>query len=380
MFISPKVDAQNVNHELTTRLAHTLQDVADVDLKTSWSEMDSEALKAYHIIHIFGCWNLPSARLLNKAHHLHIPTVYSPMGGLQPWVIRQHRTHYDYSLQRQVIQKASAIHLCSNLESEKFGTLGWNSRTALIKNPILTSLITFEQMAAMMLSLYEKVLNTHARLLLSDHSCEAIGHLMELGVDRDVLFDQKHCEAMRQNLVLLDTTDWQRIFLYAADEGITEVLKKGLDRIQFVAPEVVIEQIDRFSSTHHYVEGDLKDSELCYPHPSTIDKLNELLKPQESQERAVCTQLINLKQEMGRGEAPMLHLANIYCSFRFTEMDEDRLCDVVREMGLSDFAERLMAVLSDVMRLSEGFQPFKTRDDRGYQDMKTDITKFNTWA
>lgn len=380
MFISPKADALGVNHELTTMLAHTLQDEADVELKTSLAGVSDSMLRSFSLIHIFGCWNLRSCSLLSKAHKLHIPTVYSPLGGLQPWVIRRHRRSYAYPSQRQAIRLASAIHLSSNLESETFSALGWNSRTALIKNPILTSLISFGQMADLMLALYRRVLTTQARLLLSAPSCQAIGHLLELGTDSDVLFDRQHCETMRQNLALLTPIDWQRIMIHAADEGITNILKKGVERIQFVAPEPVIEQTERFAPTHKYVEGPLDGSKLCYPHASTLNKLDGLLKPQEANERTVCLQLINLQQEIARGEMPLHHLADIYNSFRHIETDEDRLYELVREMGLADFAERLMAVLHQVMRLSEGFMPFKPKDDKATRKLTQDITKFNTWA
>ncbi|MBM6993264.1 MAG: hypothetical protein I3J02_08375 [Prevotella sp.] len=379
LFISPKVDAQPVNHELTTSLALTLKDEADVDLRTSWNGMDADALRSYHIIHIFGCWNLPSAHLMTKAHRLHIPTVYSPLGGLQPWIIRKHRSSYDYTLQRQVIQKASAIHVCSNLESEKFARLGWNPRSILIKNPILTSLITFEEMGKAMLRLYRKVLDTQARLLLDEHSRQAIGHLLELGVDKDVLFDHQHCQAMKENLALLTDADWRRVMIYAADEHIVTILRKGLERIQFVAPEVVIEQIDRFPELQQYAEGDLKSNELCYQHPSTMARLDANLKELEVNERKLCIELLNLKHEITRHQAPLLHLANIYSTIRFLDMDEDRIKEIAREMGLADFAERLMAVLRDVMRLSEGFMPFHLKDDKGYKELSQNITKFNTW-
>ncbi len=380
MFISATVDGQNTNHELTTRLVHAMNGEAHVDLKTTWHGIDNDALKSYHLIHIFGCWNIASIRLLSKAHRLHIPTVYSPMGGLQPWVIRKHRSSMQYSYQREAIRKASAVHVCSKLESDLFARLDWNSRSVLIKNPILTNLITFGQMSAAMLALYEKVLDTNARLLLDDHSRQAIGNLLELGVDKDVLFDHKHCQAMKANLALLTPIQWRRVMIYAFDEKIEDILKKGLERIQFAAPHIVIEQIDRFPGTRPYPEGELQGHELCYHQPSTLSKLDESLKASETNERTLCVQMLNLRHEVSRHAVPLRHLADIYVTLRFKDMDEDRLREIAAEMGLSDFAARLMAVLGDVMRLSEGFMPFPVKDDRAARELAQAITKFNTWA
>lgn len=379
LYSSSTADAQTVFHELTTGLAQTMGQTTDVRLVNSPQEIDDETLVKFDILHVFGCWEMSSARLIIKAHNLHTPTVYSPLGGLQPWVLKRHRSTYLYRLQKRAIQCASAVHLCSNLERETFQRLGWNTRFKLIKNPVLSSLISFEEFGQRLLVFYQKVLDTHARLLLSQESCVAIGNLLELGVDVDVLHDRDHRTKMHDDLSKLSPTDWRRIKIYSNDERIEVTLEKGLERIKFIAPKVVVEEIDRFNGVVDYSSGDLKEDELTYKSSITMDRLTNSIKLEEVNEKRLCYMLLNLKYEIDHNFAPLLHLVNVYVAFRFWEMNEDRLRELAKILHIHDFAQRLTSVLRDIMRLSEGFMPFQPLDDKSTAQLKRNITKFNIW-
>lgn len=379
IFVPPKVDAAAINHELSTRLAHGLERYADADLHASAHTIDAASLSKYDIVHIFGCWNTASIKLLYKAHKHHIPTVYSLLGGLQPWVAKKHRTTYKYKLQKYAIQKASAIHLCSKLEFGTFKQLDWNKHYVLIKNPVLTGQVSFEEMCGMMLKLYQKVMDSNARLLLSPTSAGVIGNLLQLGIDKEVLSDHKHCAAVKERLEQLSTLDWRRIMLYADEEYITEYIKKGLERMQFQVPELSIEETDRFPRNQNYNQGDLQADGLCFKSSMLKSKLSASVKETEINERMMCIELLNFKYELEHHKAPLRHLADIYTSMRFYNMDEDRLNELVKLLDIGDFSARLMTVLHDILRLSEGFMPFTPQKDQTAKAMARNITKFNTW-
>lgn len=380
IFVSPRADAVAVNHELTTGLAHSLSQRAEVDLRTSLHGIGSEMLSNYDIIHIFGCWNTAVIQLQHTAYKLHIPTVYTLLGGLQPWNIKNRKPTCGYKRQKNAIQKASAIHLCSKLECDTFSSLGWNQRWMLVMNPVLTNQLTFAEMGDRMSLLYRKILDTQARLLLSPDSKQAVGDLLQLGTDRDVLIDQPRCASIKELLNKLTDTDWRRIMIYADDENIIEPIETAFERINFTPPEINTEAIDRFTIHQSYPAGMLQDDELCFKSTSLISKLESLLKDHEVNERKLCIELLNLKHETEHHTAPLLHLANIYATLRFCDMDEDRMNDIVNELGLADFASRLMTVMHDLLNLTEGFMPFRPKDDRATQQLKSNITKFNTWA
>jgi hypothetical protein len=379
-FVSPKVDAVAVNHKLTTGLAHGLADSIDVDLRTSLHGINAAQLSKYNIVHIFGCWNAASIRLQQHAYRLCIPTVYTLLGGLQPWNIKKHKSSHAYQAQKKTIRKASSVHLCSKLEYDTLNKLGWNKRRVLINNPVLTSRITFTEMSNMMATLYRKVLDSNARLLLSSDARQAIGDLFQIGIDHDVLFDHKHCASVKELLERLTDTDWRRIMIYADDEAITVPIKKGLERMQFVPPEIVIEDIDRFATGSTYNSGALQDNELCFKSASLNSKLATFIKEREVNERKLCIELLNLKHEIEHHTAPLYHLGNVYSTMRFCNMDEDRLNEIVKDLDIDDFASRLITVMHNILNLTEGFMPFQPKDDRLAKQLENDITKFNRWT
>jgi hypothetical protein len=215
--------------------------------------------------------------------------------------------------------------------------------------------------------------------LLSQESCVAIGNLLELGVDVDVLNDRDHRTKMHDDLSKLSPTDWRRIMIYSNDERIEVTLEKGLERIKFIAPKVVVEEIDRFKGVVDYSSGDLKEDELTYKSSITTDRLVNNIKLEEVNEKRLCYMLLNLKYEIDHNFAPLLHLANVYVAFRFWEMNEDRLRELAKILHIHDFAQRLTSVLRDIMRLSEGFMPFQPLDDKSTAQLKRNITKFNIW-
>ncbi len=378
-FLPSQADTNDIHHELVTRLASELEPLADIDLYTSTHIPNTEKLTSYSLVHVFGCWSTSSVNLLGKAYDHHIPTVYTLLGGLQPWIVNKHKLSRRYALQRKVTQQASAIHLCSKLECDTFAQLAWNQRFTLIMNPVLTNQLSFADMASAMLKLYQKTLDTNAQLLLSQASCQAIGHLLQIGLDKDSLFDERHVKSLRDTLTQLSPNDWRRVMIYANDEHVTDIIKKGLQRIQFPEPNVVVDNIDRFCIARSYPDGDLPNERLCFRGLTTKGRLDDNIKATETNERLLCVQLLNLKHEMENHSAPLLHVANVYTTLRFYDMDEDRLKELVKTLGIEDFAARLMVVLQNVTRLSEGFMPFVPKDDKQRKKMQTKLTKFNTW-
>lgn len=378
-YVTPEADASPIYHEMVTQLAFSMRELADVDVSSSQDAYSVQSLKVNDLVHIFGCWNIAATRLLLKAYHDHVPTVYSPLGGLQPWVVKHRKTALALSSQRSMTHKALAVHVCGKLEQETFRSLKWNNRVALIKNPILTSKISFPEMATQMFALYQKVIDSFSRLLLSDKACQAIGELLALGIDDTLLKDKHRIDNMRTLMAELSEADWRKISIYASDERIAESIKTGLTRLQLTAPICDVEDIERFMRDVHYTQGLLQDDKLLSRNPLVKSKLSDILEPNENKEKSVIVSLFNLKYEMEHHQAPLTHLADVYKVIRFSDADEDRLKEIARSMGILDFSQRLMTVMHDVLGLTEGFMPFKAKADKTAQVMTKEITKFNTY-
>ena len=379
LYIPAEFDEVGIHHELVSQLAQALEANAKVTLATPRHRMALPPLAEFHLVHVFGCWNAGAAKLLAKAYKLHIPTVYTPLGGLQPWMMRQHRTVRLMTLQRRMVRLASAVHVCGKLEYETFVRLGWNPRVALIKNPVLTSLFQFDDFCLAIQRLYRKVMDTNARLLLTDRSKQAVAHLLQLGVDDDALRDSSLCAAVRQELAELAGEDWRMIWLYAADEHVDETLKKGLERIQFAAPTLVIEDVERFASNTIYASGSLPDGKILSRNILLRNKFNENIKEGETEERRLCIGMLNLKYELEHRRAPLQHLVDAYVLTRYHDVDEDRLKELFQLVGIEDFCARTMAVMGRMLGLTEGFMPLPPRDDTEARRLEAAMTKTELW-
>ncbi len=379
LYIPQAIDSVDIHHELSSRLAQALGSHATVDLLHDLQGVSAESLKSYTLVHVMGCWADQCASLASRARTLRLPVVCSPLGGLQPWVLKQHHSSRQYSACQQAISGASAVHVCSPLELATFTQLGWNKRMALIKNPVLTSLTTFDEMSAKTLSLYRKVIDSHARMLLTADDRRLIGDLLQLGSDQQVMLNASHIDDLSQRVRQTDDEAWRRIFIYASEELITDTLRLAIQRLQIEVTDVVVEEIERFESTQKYVAGHLSADKLLKSSSSTLSTMNEMFKPEQVKERMLCIALLNLRHEVNHHSAPLRHLADLYTLLRFNDVDEDLVGDVVEALGIDEFAERLMSVMAQLMHLTEGFEPFPEKPGKATDELEQELTKFGRW-
>ena len=378
-FVPDHIDAIGIHHELITRLKECLSSEADVSMATSGAKKDVIQPSDYDIIHFFGCWSNSACRLAARAYRHNTPYLLTPLGALQPWEMVQHRRSTLFNKQHQLTSKAAAVHVCGKLEQETFTRLGWNKRQEIIKNPILTSQISFEETARQLTNLYQKILDSNARLLLSETGRQMIGSLLQLGANKNTLLLHDHIAKLQQTFETLTDDDWRQIFIYAQEERITIPLTEGICRLQRDVPEVNTDEINRFEPDIEYPAGDLKADALLSKSLLLRNKVKDAFANRGSDERALSLLILNLNYELSRHKAPLLHLVNLYQFIRFTNLDEDMAKDMVHELGLDDFAGRLMTVMENFLGLTEGFMPFFPKNDKHAEHLLTELTKFGTY-
>ncbi|MGI6231408.1 MAG: hypothetical protein ACOYJF_00975 [Prevotella sp.] len=349
--------------EFVSMLADQLRLHYEVTVASSMHDVPLKELSSFSIVHILGCWKSSAASLLLKADERNVLSVFSPLGGLQPWRIKRHSGIFSVSRKRQMTQRASAVHLCGKLERKTFEQLGWNRRTATIKNPVFTGEITPGEMAAQMMALYRKVVDSNARRVLSAEARTILGALLQVGVDDFVLRDKKHCDEVKKEAQQLTGEDWRMICIYAFDEMVGDELRLGLNRLHLEPPLVDVGSLDRFTSKSRYPEGPLKSDALMSHNILMKGKLHDYVSEDEVNELKLCVQMANLRYEAERHRAPLRHLLDIYCTLRFCDTDEVRVVEILKMVNLDNFAARLMAVLQKVLGLTEGFMPLNPKDD-----------------
>lgn len=380
LYVPSHTDAVSIHHELTSRLSKELSEKAEVRLATSSDRSVLPSVSQYDIIHIFGCWSNSACNIASKAYAMHVPYVFTPLGGLQPWEMERNHKTLLFRRQRRLTIRASAVHLCGKLEQETFAKLGWNGNTCLIKNPVLTSQTTFKQTALYMLSLYRKVLDSNARLLLGKEEQQAIGKLMQIGIDDKYESFNDDIPKLIGQLNSFSAEQWRRIFIYSSEERISNIVLKALDTLHVSHPTVDVDTIERFAGIGKYVDGPLKTDILLTRSLLFRNKVKDVFDGNGKTEQQVCRAIINVAYELNHHSAPMQHLADLYTIIRSTDMDEDLIGDMMRQIKADDTAGRLMSVMSDFLGLTEGFIPLPTKRDRKSKAMLKAFTKFGTYT
>lgn len=353
--MSPSQSAQSLYKEYLEQLSEQLESIAHVERCDAAYHKVSATLTHFDVIHVLGSWCSSTNRILLHARHENLPTVYTLFGGMQPWIVKQHQHTYLSRMQYKAVKRASAIHVCGNLEKQTLDALGLNSHIELIKNPILTSQLTWQEASSQLGRLYRKVVDSNVRYMLNERTRKAIGKLLQLGVDQSVLSKVEHCTDLKNMLNILTEEEWRRMMIYASDEHIEDYLRLGLKRIQITPPLIQPEKIDRYATVRKYPNGDLKNDEPISRSILLKSKISENVDKNEINERKLCIQLLNLRYESEHHIDCLRHLANIYSTLRFCDMDEDRMAEIIKAMGLADFTLSTMHRLHDLMGLSEGY-------------------------
>lgn len=376
-YISKEADSVDIYHEMVASLRMHIPSATLIhsltDIKKAYTDDNTE------LVHLFGCWNYQTAKYLFKAEQMNIPCIVSPLGGLQPWVLEQNKTQkfrQKHLFQHKMIRRASAIHLCGNLEAKTFNDLGWNPRTAVIKNSMLTTELSDEEMAEKMLQLYRKTLDSNATRLLTKPTQQTILNLLLAGIDGSSLKHEAFKRGTLDLLAQLSEENWRRIWLYAWEEDITEELQAGLEKIRFSAPFVDAGTIEKFPSKGKMAHGKLKYDALTTKNPMLKSKLETLAEKKYATEKRICTMIWNLRHEVNHQQATLRHLADIYLQLKFIDFDEDKLKEMLTGMDLKKFASHLMGCLQHTFKLTEGYMPLAASEGKDTDRLTQALTKF----
>ncbi len=257
LYIPQQTFSVDANKELVTALNVCLNENGNI------SGVQAEIAHAYspqllndiNIVHIFGCWNHQAAQLMQKATKANIPTVFSPLGGLEPWTMKgkaAKRNLQTNLFQRRMTRQASAVHVAGKFENEMFTRLRWNPRVSIIKNPALTSLVSNKEMARQMLTLYQKVLDSNVYTLMSQQAATAMTYMLQAATCHEIAQMPTAMKLAKEDVEKIDATDWRNICIYAHDEQISDIIAQGA---AIINPELTMIEVDnaqRFAPSNKY--------------------------------------------------------------------------------------------------------------------------------
>ena len=161
LYISEKAKSVDINNKLVTTLLRVLESAAGHVVTDENPD----------IVHFLGCWDMRMAHAATSIRRRLIPYIYSPLGGLQPWEIDEHKLAKHTQLmtyQRQLTNEASAVHVGGEMELKSIQRKKWNTNIRIIENPAVSNGISENEMVSQMLAVYEETIRNHDNKIQAD--------------------------------------------------------------------------------------------------------------------------------------------------------------------------------------------------------------------
>ena len=142
---------------------------------------------------------------------------------------------------------------------------------------------------------------------------------------------------------------WRLLLCFAHQEKITNTILRGIQVMNFEAPDFDVEKIDYFLPSGYETPHSI-ESVIGISFVSENDRLLATFK--------------YLKKLVLRNQLTIMHLIELDKELRQHDCEEDRLCEKLEEQNLLKMTGRLMQVMHDLTGFTEGFMPVPPLNDR----------------
>jgi len=338
------------------------------------------------IIHIFGAWDITASFIEKWGEDYRIPVVFSPLKGFAPWNVRHHywsrRLPALLLFQRRMIKRAHAIHVTSRQEMKFAMEMNWhpsftdretwNSRIAIIPNPMLTDETDTDKTARSMLRLYNKVLDSNPFLRMTEADRMNENTLLRAGLSQGNMLHDITKKA-RERLFAMDDKAWRRILLHSTDEGIADIIISGAIAMQLKKKSIVIENTERFENKQK--DTGAANSSSALMKNGRMSRIKEKFKGYGT-EAELCTMMINIVYGLRNGTLCRRHIADMYTHIRFKYYNESVLRLMLKQVRMYKTAARLMQIMSETIGLENGFMPLEPLDDKRTDNIRKTLFKY----
>ena len=368
------IKAGNLLSDYLLRLTTAQKEYADV--KTVTQQGDFKKILADFqpdIVHIHTCWEHQAAQHANWVAKKHCAVVFSPHWALdeRARTTEQKSTKRVKTLlyQEKMVQKMDALLVTTEQERQGILRLGWTKRIDIVQDSVLNSSLSDDEMALQTISFYRKVLDTRYQFGMTAMEKDAIPSLLHAGLAQETIHNLLPSDQLL-NLRSLNPEQWRRIFLYADDEAIREIVDHCISRLQLNAPTIDTATIQRFPLLSPKETTSVDTQKLIGNQPITRQRLSDYQNEDDAIIKKIATIIANTRQAERKKKLSLRLLADLYKAIKYNDYDEDRLADVLRHLRLYRYSRRMIQLLAEKVLLKEGFMPFPPRNDRKTKGIK----------
>ena len=289
------------------------------------------------IVHVHGCWQYTIVRQAMQARRQGARIVFTPHGGLEPWVINERRQNGKRGKtllwQRRMAECSYAVIAQGNMEAGALRQLGWNPRIEIIRNAIITNSITPEAMTRQTQDVYRKVMDSNTVELMGNEPRRLLTMLLKAGITGDRRW-------VTGQLPDVEDTEWRMLLIYADHENVRTVVDAGCQVLGLQYPDIETGSIKSYL-------------------PTTYEK-----------PKVEAHDVAGITAEMRKKPLTLRHFVELDRALRYTDVDDEWLCDALAENHQLKYFRRLLQVLTELTGLDEGFWPAEPLDDRKTQTIR----------
>jgi len=196
------------------------------------------------------------------------------------------------------------------------------SRIEIIRNPIITKTVSFDDIAEKTIAVYQKVMNTNVPAIMDNDTRQAMKILMKAGLSGD-----RH---WLEGMTLPTTIDWNKLHVVAYYEHIDLIINRGAKVMGVSIPMSTVTKDTGYLPDHYLIPKETNDIHV-----------------------------IPLLEKIAKGDVCLLRFAELYQALTDQDLDEEELIITLKQKKLISLMQSSLQILKELFYLHEGFMPCK---------------------
>ena len=262
--------------------------------------------------------------------HQHGQTNYSLLGARL--IVSPHGETTDNTKAYVVIARSPYELASCNLE-----------RKELVRNPLITKTITFEEAAADIRIVYQRVMDSHPLELMDTKTRHLLAILLKAGLLGDKGW-------VNGQWPMVDDSQFRLLLIYASLEGVLDIVERGIKVLGLTDAEA--------------------NSSLFTLHSSLISYLPQGYKTPEPLDGATIPELL---RDIDAKGITLLRLTELTRLLYDDSLDEAFLMEQIDAMNARPQLQLLLQILSEQTLLTEGFMPCQPLDNSFTENLRQQI-------
>lgn len=216
------------------------------------------------IVHIHGCYDYISSKVMSWSVQRGFLVVFSPYGGMSPHFIEEEygmRTWKMILYQKKMATNASCVVVSDKEEEAYLINSKIARRVQYIPDPRDGDYVDLDSYTSSILRIYQKIIDTDMGVHLDKNSREAVCALLHLSLagenERKPL-----CPEDILNLRAIAPRQWSNIMIFAMEQGISQYVSQGILKAQLNLPAIDVQQIEQFPALHPKDKNKLESGQL----------------------------------------------------------------------------------------------------------------------